>query len=178
MRGQMATLKQVPRPTATAALVALAAAVLGLLVLATFAQAQIVPQKGIMGINLKMTRAQVIAAKGKPDAERLAPHDIIGMVRTMRYGRTHVTFGGRRPDAGVIGVLTKDPRQRTPGGVGIGSAAADVRNGVPDTRCRTEFGISHCWKGSFYAAGNRVTDFILDKPGGRVVSVTVGFVID
>lgn len=174
----MTALKRAPQRVVTVALLALVASAVGLLAMATLAQAQIVPQKGIMGINLKMTRAQVIGAKGKPDAERLAPHDIIGQVRTMRYGRTHVTFGGTRRDAGVIGILTKDPAQRTRSGVGIGSTAADVRAGVADTQCRTEFGVSHCWKGSFYAAGNRVTDFVLDKPAGKVVSVTVGFVID
>lgn len=172
----MPALKRSPQRIVTAALLLLAACAVALLAVATV-EAQVVAQKGIMGINLNMTRAQVIGAKGKPDAEQLAPHEIIGQVRRMRYGRTRVTFGGTQPGAGVISVLTKDPAQRTPSGVGIGSSAAEVREGVADTQCRTEFGISHCWKGSFNA-GNRVTDFVLEKPGGKVVSVTVGFVID
>jgi hypothetical protein len=158
-------------------LLLLATSCLTLLFAAT-SKAVIVPQRGIGAIALNMTRAQVIYVKGrKPDAEKVVPNEIIGQVRTMRYGATRVTFGGTQPEAGVIGVETKDRQQRTRSGVGVGSSAAEVRAGVADARCRTEFGFSHCWKGSFLP-GKRVTDFRLSGPGGEVVSINVGFVID
>jgi hypothetical protein len=147
------------------------------LLLAPAANAVIVPQRGIGSIALKMTRAQVIHEKGKPDAEKVVPNEIIGRVRTMRYGATRITFGGTQAAAGVIGIETKDRQQRTRSGVGVGSSAAEVRAGVAGTQCRTEFRISHCWKGSFLP-GRRVTDFRLSEPEGEVISVNVGFVID
>ncbi|MEX2108965.1 MAG: hypothetical protein WD827_08790 [Solirubrobacterales bacterium] len=156
----------------------LVAAICLSLLFAAAAKAVIVPQRGISAIALNMTREQVIFVKGgKPDAEKLVPNEIIGQVRTMRYGATRVTFGGTRPGARVIGVETKDRNQRTGSGVGVGSTAAEVRAGVAGVQCRTEYGFSHCWKGSFLP-GQRVTDFRLDEPGGRVVSVNIGFVID
>ncbi len=147
------------------------------LLLAPAANAVIVPQREISSIALKMTRAQVIYEKGKPDAEKVVPNEIIGQVRTMRYGTTRVTFGGTRAAAGVIRIETKDRQQRTRSGVGVGSSAEEVRAGVVGTQCRTEFGISHCWKGSFLP-GKRVTDFKLSEPEGAVTSVSVGFIID
>lgn len=156
---------------------ALAAVALLFAVAAAPASARIVPQQGIAGVKLKMTRSQVVAAKGKPDAERVVSNEIIGRVRTMRYGGTRVSFGGTAASAWVIGVRTIDRGERTRSGVGVGSSAAEVSAGVAGVSCRTEFGFSHCAKGNFLP-GNRVTDFILDGPGGDVVSVTVGFVID
>ena len=147
------------------------------LLLAPAARATLVPQQGIAGINLNMTRAQVVDAAGKPDIEKLIPHDIIGQVLTMRYGATRAIFGGTRPAARVIGVETKDRNERTRSDVGVGSSAAEVKAGIAGAQCRTEFGFSHCWKGDFLA-GERVTDFRLNKAGGQVVSAYVGFVID
>jgi len=148
-----------------------------LLLLAPAAAAQIVPQKGIAGIELTMTRAEVIAAKGKPDAEKIVKAEIIGPERRLRYGGTKVSFGGTMASAGVIGIRTVDPLERTGSGVGVGSSAAEVKAGVAGTKCITEFGFSHCSKGSFLP-GTRVTDFLLDGPGGKVEAVVVGFVID
>jgi hypothetical protein len=77
----------------------------------------------------------------------------------------------------VVGIRTVDRRERTASGVGVGSTEAQVKAGVAGVICRNEFGLSHCAKGQF-RAGQRVTDFALDGPGGKVVAVTVGFVID
>lgn len=152
-------------------------ALLALLVLASAAEARIVPQQGIAGVKLQMTRAAVIAAKGRPDAEKIVRSEIVGRERTMRYGRTKVSFGGTTASAGVIGIRTVDPGERTASGVGVGSSAAEVEAVVAGAECRTEFGLSHCYKGSFQP-GMRVTDFLLDRPGGKVEAITVGFVID
>ncbi len=150
---------------------------LTLLLAAPAASALIVPQRGIAGIGLKMTRAQTVRAKGTPDAERLVHNELIGRQRMMRYGRTRALFGGFRPGVGVVTINTRDPGQRTRSGIGVGSSEADVRAGIAAVRCRTEFGSRHCWKGRF-RAGERVTDFTIGLPDRRVTAVTIGFVID
>lgn len=147
------------------------------LCLAAPAGARILPQQGIAGVKLGMIRAKVIELKGEPTAEKVMRNEIIGPQRVMRYGGTKFSFGGASAGAGVVGIRTVDRRERTPSGVGVGSTVAAVKAGVAGVVCRNEFGISHCMKGQL-RAGKRVTDFALDGPGGEVVAVTVGFVID
>jgi len=156
---------------------ALAAAMFVALLLAPAADALIVPQRGIAGIRLKMIRAQVVRAKGEPDAERLIHNELIGRQRMVRYGRTRAFFGGFRQRAGVVTITTRDPGQRTRSGVGVGSSEATLRARIAGARCRTEFGTRHCWKGRF-RAGERVTDFTIGLPDRRVTAVMIGFVID
>lgn len=157
--------------------ISLAFLIAAALYLAAPAGARIVPQQGIAGVKLGMIRAKVIDLKGEPDAEKVIRNEIIGPQRLMRYGGTKFSFGGATAAAGVVGIRTVDPGERTASGVGIGSSEAQVKAGVAGVICRTEFGLSHCAKGQF-RAGNRVTDFALDGRGGKVVAVTVGFVID
>jgi hypothetical protein len=147
-----------------------------LLLPASLAEARIVPQKGIQGINLNMTRARVIQEKGQPDSEKIVPNEILGRQRVMRYGKTRVAFSGVRNRSRVISIRTRDRRQRTRSGVGVGSTETAVENGVQGVRCRTEFGSRHCFKGQF-RPGRRVTDFSLSS-AGRVTRVTVAIVID
>ena len=141
------------------------------------AEARIVPQKGIMGINLLMTRARVVQEKGQPDSEQTMPNEILGQVRVMRYGKTQVTLNGTANSSRVISVSTKDRRQRTRSGVGVGSKESAVRNRVNGVHCKTESGFRHCFKGQFQP-GKRVTDFSISTPALRVTRVTVGIVID
>ena len=160
-----------------ARLLPLLAVLAAALCLAAPAAARIVPQQGIAGVKLGMIRAKLIQLKGEPDAERVVRNEIIGPQRVLRYGGTRFSFGGASADAGVVGIRTVDPGERTPSGVGVGSSEAQVKAGVTGVICRNEFGISHCVKGQL-RAGNRVTDFTLDGRSGTVVAVTVGFVID
>jgi hypothetical protein len=150
-------------------------ATLALLVTASLVEARIVVQRGIMGINLNMTRARVIQEKGQPDSQRIVQNEILGRQRIMRYGRTRVAFNGTRNTSRAIGIDTRDRRQRTRSGVGVGSTEAQVKNRIQGIRCRTESGSRHCFKGSFQP-GQRVTDFAISS--GRVIRVTVAFVID
>lgn len=154
---------------------ALAATCFGLLLVPS-AEAEILPHRGIDGIALNMTRAEVVAAKGKPDAERLVRNEIIGPQRMLRYGQTRAYFGGFRRDAGVVTVNTRDRRQRTPSGVGIGSTVAQVKAGIGGIRCLGQARVHSCIKGRFLA-GERVT--VVDiSPAGRATFVLIGFVID
>jgi hypothetical protein len=146
------------------------------LIVVPAASAKIHVQKSIAGIALERTAAAVIAKKGAPDADKIVPNEILGQQRKMRYGKTRVYFAGTDDSATVIGLVTKSRGQRTNTGVGVGSTEADVVAAVRRVRCKTEFGFRHCFRGRF-EPGRRVTDFAISG-GGRVIRVTVGFVID
>jgi hypothetical protein len=149
------------------------------LLLVSPAGAQIVPQRGIAGAKLRMTRAQVVAAKGRPDADIVINTEIVGRERILRYGGTKIYLAGYPlAKARVIAIRTVDPKETTHSGVGVGSTEAEVQAGVGGATCASEYGFSHCRKGSNLRAGNRITDFVLDRRGGEVTSVYVGFVID
>jgi hypothetical protein len=148
-----------------------------LLLVCGLAEARIVPQQGIKGINLLMTRSQVVQKKGQPDSDHVVANEILGHVRVTRYGKTKVTFNGVSNSSRVITVSTRDRRQRTKSGVGVGSTETAVKNKVQGIHCRTDAGSRHCFKGSF-RPGKRVTDFSISTPGHRVTRVTVGIVID
>jgi len=165
------------RATGTGSVLVFFATCAVLLLASATAQARIVPQRGIMGINLEMTRSKVVQKKGQPDADKVVANEILGQVRVMRYGKTKVTFNGTSNSSRVISVSTRDHRQRTRSGVGVGSTESAVKNGVQGVQCKTEFGSRHCFKGQF-TAGHRVTDFSISTPAHKVTRVTVGIVID
>jgi hypothetical protein len=146
------------------------------LIAAAPASASIVPQSGIGGIRLGMTVHQVRTAKGAPDAVIFSRHPIIGRTRIYKYGLTYATFECTCPSAKVLSIRTRSRGERTRAGIGVGSARAAVAAKVPNVRCRVEFGLDHCYVGTF-KAGKRVTDFRIGR-SGRVASVIVGFVLD
>ena len=148
-----------------------ATALVILLAGAAAASAALVPQRGIAGIRLAMTRAQVRAVLGAP---RAAVHgrNEFGSFTVYRYRGLRVTFQGNRT---VTAILTTRTTERTAAGVGVGSTEGQVWAKVAGVRCRTESGFRHCFVGRFLP-GKRVTDFRITR--GRVTSVTVGFVLD
>jgi hypothetical protein len=148
-----------------------------LLVLAvSFAEARIAPQRGIMGIHLGMPGTEVIQKKGQPDAETVVPNEILGQQRILRYGKTKAGLSGPKRKDTVVAVTTRDPRQRTRSGVGVGSKEKAVKNRINGITCATEAGVRHCFKGAFLP-GHRVTDFTISA-SHRVKRVTVSFVVD
>lgn len=155
--------------------VTLAALVLAGAAVAPAAQARIVPQRGMMGVRLGMTAAQVRARLGAPDSVSYPSHPILRSFKLYRYGLTKIAIHrGRRGT--VFSFFTTSRRERTAKGVGVGSREATVRRHVRGVRCRTEFGLRHCWVGSF-RPGRRVTDFAISRTG-RVRAISLGFVID
>jgi hypothetical protein len=135
------------------------------------ARAVIVVQRGIAGVELQMTKAQVRAALGRPQRARLGTNEF-GSFRQLVYRRVTVTFqSGPR----VTDVRTRSRLERTGRDVGVDSTVADVKAHVPGVRCRTEAGFRHCFVGKFLP-GRVVTDFRIGN--GRVSSVSIGFVID
>jgi hypothetical protein len=149
----------------------LAICVVAALAASTQAAAKIVVQRGIAGVNLQMTKAQVRATLGRPQRARAGTNDF-GTFREMIYRRVTVTF---QSGPQVTAVRTTSPLERTARGVGVGSTKAQVTARVHNVTCRNESGFKHCFVGKFLP-GRTVTDFRLRN--GRVSSVTIGFVID
>ena len=133
-----------------------AACVLAVLASAAVASAAIVPQRGIAGVRLEMTKAQVRAVLGAP---RRAVHgsNEFGSFTVYRYRGLRVTFQGSRT---VTAILTTSTGERT---------------GVRRWR-RLERRAGPGEGGGRPLPHRRVTDFRIRR--GRVTSVQVGFVLD
>jgi hypothetical protein len=155
------------------AAVCLALAAVSFAALTAPADALIVPQRSIAGVHLGMTQARVRAVVGRPDHVARARNEF-GRYTVFIYRRRQlqVVFQG---GGAVTSVGTESRRERTRTGVGVGSTERAVRRGVRDVRCKTVTGTRTCHVGTL-RAGRRVTDFLLRR--GRVVRVTLGFVID
>jgi hypothetical protein len=148
----------------------------GLAMCAAPAHAVVVPQKGMKGVELEMTPAQVREVLGGPDRAAFVRHEIMGRVRVWRYGLTRLTFNGTSADAQVIALDTTSRKERFAGGVGVGSTRSTVKRRLRGVRCLVEFTYDHCFLGAF-RPGRRVTDLAMDRRG-RVARITVGIVID
>jgi len=151
----------------------LVGAVAAALMVAGSAEAKLIPQRGMAGVALGMSRVQVRAALGTPSRVVHARNEF-GVYTEFRYaGRAlRLVFQG---NGGLTSISTTGRAQRTRTGVGVGSTEAQVKHGVPGVRCDGGASARHCFLGTF-SAGKRVTDFRLTS--GRVSRVVVGFVID
>jgi len=156
----------------------LLAALIGAATLLVPSQAAAIIQleRGISGVRLGDTKREVRQDLGKP--RRIVNRTgELGPFTEFRYrGRITVTFFGGNE---VTAVATAGPGDRTARGVGVGSTRRQVRNRVPDVRCRNVPGpgpaFAFCDRGQ-RRAGGRVTAFHIRN--GRVFRVTVGIVID
>lgn len=146
-----------------------------LLVPAT-AGATIVPQEGMKGVRLGMTVEAVQDELGEPSESTIERDEIIGRVRVLRYGLTEMSFDGTRSSSKMLSVTTTSKAERLSNGIGIGSTRAAVDAKVKRATCRVEFGLDHCYIGSF-VPGRVVTDFLISKTG-KVKRIVVGRVID
>lgn len=141
------------------------------------AAAEVVPQKGMKGIELGMTVKQVRAALGSPTRFRTIPHPVMGPARQWVYGLTDVLFDSTAANAKVVVLSTTSRAERTASGVGVGSSRAAVKRDVAGARCLVEFTYDHCFVGDF-SPGETVTDFAIGKRRKVVTRITVGRVID
>lgn len=135
----------------------LAAAALVAVLLAAAATATIKPARGMSGITLGMTPAQVGAKLGRP----------VGKSRTRwYYPRVWVGFRGRR----VVEVTTTRSTERLANGLGVDSSESEVRAAFPQAQCTLAGTFRRCRLGSG-APKTRVTDFVIGR--GRVLQVSV-----
>ena len=138
---------------------AAAASCILLLAVVAGASATIRPARGMAGVSLGMTPAQVQAKLGRPLAK--------GGWRWY-YTPVTVTFRARR----VVEVrTTRRNTERTANGVGLDSTEAQVRAALPNAQCAPWSRYRRCRLGSG-APGSRVTDFMFGN-NGRVIEITV-----
>jgi len=134
----------------------IAAAGIALLV-AGSASATIRPGKGMSGVVLGMTKAQVQAKLGRPIGTGGGRY---------YYARVWVGFRLGR----VVEVTTTRSSERTGSGVGVDSSEAQVRRAFPSVVCGPSGGFRRCRVGSGNP-GTRATDFLLGR--GKVLQVSV-----
>jgi hypothetical protein len=134
-----------------------AAAALAALVLAGAAGATIKPGRGMSGLSLGMTPAQVQAKLGRP----------IGKAGgRWYYARVWVGFRSRR----VVELTTTRSTERLANGLGVDSSEAQLRSAFPQIKCAAASPFRRCRLGSG-ERGTRVTDFLLGH--GRVLQITI-----
>lgn len=95
-----------------------------------------------------------------------------GPYTEFRYRGYVVDFQG---NARVTSITTTLARERTPGGVGVGSTWAQVQARVAHVRCEGTQTVGDCHVGELLP-GRRVTDFFFRR--GKVSRVVVGIVVD
>jgi hypothetical protein len=150
----------------------LLATALAVLLLPASAQALIQIDRGISGVRLTNSKAEVRAALGTPASVRRGTN-IFGPWLRYRYrGGITVFFQGRR---NVTAVFTTGRGDRTLRNVGVGSSEQTLRSRHPGLTCDTVSGFRSCHTNQF-EPGQRVTDFQIRN--GRVTRVSVAFVID
>jgi hypothetical protein len=121
------------------------------------ASATIVPQKGMSGVALGMTKAQVRARLGGPIGT--------GGGRWY-YARVWVGFRAGR----AVEITTTRSTERTSGGLGVDSSESSLRASYPALKCAAATPFRRCRLGSG-APGTRVTDFMIGH--GRVLQITI-----
>ena len=134
-----------------------AAAALAALVLAGAAGATIKPGRGMSGLVLGMTPAQVQAKLGRPIGK--------GAGRWY-YARVWVGFRSRR----VVELTMTRSSERLANGLGVDSSESQLRSAFPQMKCAAASPFRRCRLGSG-ERGTRVTDFLLGH--GRVLQVTI-----
>ena len=142
------------------------------LALAIPARATIVPQKGMAGIRIGMTKGEVRGVLGRP-LRIVRATGGFGPYTVFHYPALVQVFFGR--DVTVTNIRTTGRRERTARGAGVGSTEDQVKRAVPGLRCERFRSFRDCYLGRFLP-GRRVTLFRLR--GGRVVQVDVGVVLD
>jgi len=157
--------------------VLIAACAMALAASAASARVQsLIPQKSLGGLKIGMVASQVRGVVGKPDSNKIVNHPLMGKTRQMKFGLVEVTFRGTASSATVVNLSTTSRKERTSGGIGVGSSEKALKSKLTGERCVTELGYRHCYIGK-RSAGFVVTDFSISK-SGRVTRITLGLVID
>ena len=127
--------------------------------------------KGISGVRIGNTKAQVRASLGNPQKSRAGRNEFGSFVQYLYAGGITVTFQG---EDRVSSIVTTGLGDRTSSGIGVGSPEDAVKN-ISGIRCESIGSARSCHTGRL-VSGRKVTDFRIS--GGKVVSVFVGQVLD
>ena len=141
------------------------------LALTAQASATIALNRGIAGVNLGMSQAEVRAKLGQSPKVVHGKNEF-GSYTEFRYRGYVVDF---QDNGTVTSVITTLSRERTPAGIGVGSLWSQVRAKVPHVRCEGLPLLGDCHVGPLLP-GRKVTDFFLRA--GKVNRVVVGIVLD
>jgi len=137
-------------------------------VLAAAANSTIVPQRGIAGVSIGMSKKKVRAILGKP-RKVVQKMNVAGPFTEYQYRALTVDFQNGRV---LTDVSTTRRHERTASGVGVGSTKSEVQKAVHGVSCNGAV----CKVGKS-RPGKIVTTFYLSK-SGKVILVAVGRVID
>jgi hypothetical protein len=127
--------------------------------------------KGISGVRIGNTKAQVRASLGTPQKSRSGQNEFGRFVQYSYAGAITVVFQG---EDRVSSIVTTGLGDRTASGIGVGSPEDAVKN-ISGIRCET-FGSSRSCHTGRLVSGRKVTDFRISN--GKVTSVFVGQVLD
>jgi hypothetical protein len=127
--------------------------------------------KGISGVRIGNTKAQVRASLGTPQKSRAGQNDFGHFVQYSYAGGITVMFQG---EDRVSSVVTTGLGDRTSSGIGVDSPEDAVKN-ISGIKCETIASSRSCHTGRF-VSGRKITDFRIS--GGKVTSVFVGQVLD
>jgi hypothetical protein len=132
------------------------------------AEARIVVNRSVAGIELGMTAEQVVARLGRPS------------LSTVEQGARNLVYSRRRlvvtlSRSRVVIVATRSRGEVTRRGIGVGSSVGSVRRRVAGVRCGEKAGVAFCRTGST-RPGRRSTTFQIQSR--RVVTVTVARGVD
>jgi hypothetical protein len=149
-------------------------ALAGVLALPATAAAAIAPGHGVAGVKLGDSTARVTAVLGKP-------------VSVQKYKGGQSWFWGKGPvdwvtmrvrgrSTTVRGIETWDSKQRTAGGIGVGSSMTALRKAYPHLTCKNGWlghPYSSCWILTAVAGKKIPTNFVLMK-GKPVSTIDIG----
>jgi hypothetical protein len=142
-----------------------------LLAVPATASARIIPQRGMLGVELGDTVREVRAQLGPPErAGAYRPGPIINRIFLYHRGKTIIGFHGAGRRARVIQLVTRSRRERLANGAGVGTTKDDLIRKMPRLTCPDDE--SHCYLGRILELGQPVTDFNLDR-NDVVVAVEV-----
>jgi hypothetical protein len=127
-------------------LVAVATAATVTLSAAADATASVAPGRGIGGVTLRMTEAQVRAQLGAPLRVTRTRGALGFLVTRLHYPRVDVDLQPLVTRPVVIRVLTTKRGETTASGVGVGSPIATVER-VREVHCWWEAGMHYCGLG-------------------------------
>ncbi len=130
----------------------------------------VVINRGIAGVTMGMTPAQVRARLGTP-LKVVPGKNFFGPTVEWRYRTVAITWMYES----IVRIRTASPQERTSGGIGVGSTKAQVRRLVYGVRCEGSAAAGICYVGGFLP-GAIVTTFRFAR--GRVIVVEIGRVLD
>jgi hypothetical protein len=121
------------------------------------ASAMIRPQRGMSGVTLGMTKAQVRSKLGSPIGS--------GGGR-LYFARVWVGFRLGR----AVEITTTRSTEHTGSGLGVGASEAAVHRAYPSVTCAPSGGFRRCRLGNGQP-GTRATDFLIGH--GQVLQITI-----